>query len=355
MFVSAKHVVLLLCAAIASAQSLRQLADQRGIRIGAAAAPAYLSEPQYGATLAREFNQLEPENVMKFGPIHPGPTTYNFDPADALVNFAKTNHMAVRGHTLVWHKQLPSWLTHGDFTPAQLSSLLHDHIRTVVGRYAGQVYAWDVVNEAFNDDGSIRRTLWSDAPGIGLAETAYIEQAFRWARDADPRALLFYNDYGAETINAKSDAIYAMVQDFKSRGVPIDGVGLQMHLTTNAGSLAGMESNLRRLTSLGVQVQITELDVRLPVDSSGAAATADLAAQAQLYRDIVALCLKFSRCTAIQTWGFTDKHSWIPRAYPGRGAALEFDANYQPKAAYHSMVSAFESAPPALARETTVR
>jgi endo-1,4-beta-xylanase len=337
---------------VGSAQPLRQLADQRGIRIGAAAAPTYFSESQYGATLAREFNQLEPENAMKFGPIHPGPTSYNFDPADTLVNFAKPNNMSVRGHTLVWHNQLPSWLTGGGFTPAQLSSQLQDHIRTVMGRYAGQVYAWDVVNEAFNDNGTLRSTLWSDSPGIGLTATAYIEQAFRWAHDADPKALLFYNDYGAELTNAKSDAIYAMVQDFKSRGVPFDGVGLQMHLTTNTGSLASMEANLRRLTGLGVQVQITELDVRIPVDSSGNATAADLATQAQIYHDIVALCLKFSRCTAVQTWGFTDEHSWIPGTYPGLGAALEFDTNYQPKAAYTSMTSAFQSAPPVLASAT---
>ena len=341
--------VLFLCVTIGSAQSLRQLAGQRGIKIGAAAAPAYFSETQYGATLSREFNQLEPENAMKFGPIHPGPTTYSFGSADTLVNFAKTNNMAVRGHTLVWHKQLPSWLIRGGFTPAQLSSILQDHIRTVVGRYAGQVYAWDVVNEAFNDDGSIRSTLWSDSPGIGLTGTGYIEQALRWVHDADPQALLFYNDYGAELTNTKSNAIYAMVQDFKSRGVPIDGVGLQMHLTTNTGSLASMESNLRRLTSLEVHVQITELDVRIPVDSSGNAGAADLPTQARIYDDIVALCLKFSRCTAIQTWGFTDKHSWIPSTYAGRGAALEFDANYQPKPAYSSMMSVFQSAPTVIA------
>ena len=281
--------VLFLCVTIGSAQSLRQLAGQRGIKIGAAAAPAYFSETQYGATLSREFNQLEPEDAMKFGPIHPGPTTYSFGSADTLVNFAKTNNMAVRGHTLVWHKQLPSWLSGGGFTPAQLSSILQDHIRTVVGRYAGQVYAWDVVNEAFNDDGSIRSTLWSDSPGIGLTGTGYIEQALRWVHDADPQALLFYNDYGAELTNTKSNAIYAMVQDFKSRGVPIDGVGLQMHLTTNTGSLASMESNLRRLTSLEVHVQITELDVRIPVDSSGNAGAADLPTQARIYGDIVAL------------------------------------------------------------------
>src|SRR6202030_256025 len=136
--------------------------------------------------------------------------------------FARAHNMAVRGHTLVWYNQNPSWLTGGNFTPDQLASQLHDHIAAVVGHYAGQVYAWDVVNEAFNDNGTMRSTIWSDTPGIGLPGTAYIEQAFRWAHAADPRALLFYNDYNGETVNSKSDAIYRMAQDFKARGVPID-------------------------------------------------------------------------------------------------------------------------------------
>ena len=332
----------------AAAQSLRQLADQRGIHIGAAADPSRLSEALYAATLAGEFNQVEPENAMKFGPIHPGPATYNFGPPDALVAFGRANKMAVRGHTLLWHNQNPSWLTGGSYSPAQLSSILKDHISAVVGHYAGQVYAWDVVNEAFKDDGTLRSSIWSDSPGIGFPGTAYIEQAFRWANAADPQALLFYNDYNAELSNAKSDAIYRMAQDFKSRGVPLHGIGLQMHLTVNPGSLASMDSNIKRITDLGLQVQITELDVRLPVDSSGTASEASLAVQAQIYYDLVALCLKYPLCTAVQTWGFTDKYSWIPGTFPGMGAGLEFDASYQAKPAAHSMQNALATAPPVI-------
>lgn len=336
--------VLPFCALTLAAQPLRQFADSRGIRIGAAVIPSLLEEEPYAATLAREFNQVEPESVMKFGPIHPSPTEYHFGPADALVAFARQNRMVVRGHTLLWHRQQPAWLTGGGFQPAQLSTILQDHIRRVVGHYAGEVYAWDVVNEAFREDGSLRPTIWFNAPGIGPQGTGYIEQAFRWAREADPRALLFYNDYSAEDTNTKSDAIYQMVRDFKTRGVPIDGVGMQMHLTTKVAPLAGMEANMRRLIGLGLEIQITELDVRLPVDSAGNAAPADIAAQAQIYRDVVSLCLKAARCTAIQTWGFTDKHSWIPGEFPGLGAALEFDARYRPKPAYQGMQEALRVA-----------
>jgi endo-1,4-beta-xylanase len=202
-----------------------------------------------------------------------------------------------------------------------------------VRHFAGQVYAWDVVNEAFNDDGTLRHTIWSDKPGLASPGTGYIEQAFRWAHAADPAATLFYNDYSAEPLNAKSDAIYKMAQDFKSRGVPLDGIGLQMHLTAQPPPFSSMEANIKRLTDLGLEVQITELDVRLPVDATGAASAADLATESRIYRQVAALCLGSARCTALQTWGFTDKYSWIPGEYHGLGAALEFDFHYAPKPA----------------------
>lgn len=332
----------------ASGQSLRQLADQRGIRIGAAVDPSHFGETAYATTLSREFNQAQPENVMKFGLIHPGANTYSFSAADSIVAFAQANSMAVRGHTLVWYQQNPTWLTGGNYTPAQLSAILQDHITTVMGHYAGQVYAWDVVNEAFNDDGTLRSTIWSNTPGIGLTGTGYIEQALRWARAADPKALLFYNDYNGETVNSKSDAIYKMAQDFLARGVPLDGVGFQMHLTANPGSLTSMTQNLQRFADLGLQVQITEFDVRLPVDSSGVASASSLATQAQIYQNITTLCLKIARCTAVQAWGFTDKYSWIPGTFAGFGAGLPFDATYQAKSASTSMLTALTTSPPVI-------
>jgi endo-1,4-beta-xylanase len=245
--------------------------------------------------------------------------------------------MAVRGHTLVWHNQVAGWVRNGNYTPEQLSSILEEHIGTVVGHFAGKVYAWDVVNEAFETDGSLRKTVWSGSPG-------YIEQAFKWAHAADPKALLFYNDYSAEVVNRKSDAIYEMAQDFKARGVPLDGIGLQMHVGAKPGSLAGMEANIKRIAGLGLQVQITEFDVKLPVDASGVATPESLETQARVYHDIVGMCLKNPKCTGIQTWGFTDRYSWIPGTNKGFGAALEFDANYQPKPAYQSILEAMRGA-----------
>jgi endo-1,4-beta-xylanase len=332
-------IALLLCA-IAGGESLRELADKRGVKIGAAAVPARLGEPDYARVLSTEFNLVEPENALKFGPVHPAPDRYNFAPVDALMLFAKKHNMAVRGHTLVWHRQNPPWVTNGNHTPQQLSAILREHIRTVAGRYAGRIYAWDVVNEAFNDDGSIRGTIWSEKPGIGLPGLAYIEQALRWAREADPKARLFYNDYSAEGMNPKSDAIYRMAADFKKRGVPLDGVGLQMHFTLDPPPLTAMQANIQRLTDLGLDVEITELDVRLPMPAGAPTAEA-LAAQTRIYGDIVALCLKNPRCKTIQTWGFTDKYSWIPRSFPGTGSALIFDASYAPKGAHDAIKQAF--------------
>jgi endo-1,4-beta-xylanase len=304
---------------------------------GAAAASRFLAEADYSAILGSEFSQLQPENEMKFGPIHPRPDTdpnpYDFKGGDALVAFAQNHKMVVRGHTLVWHRQVPQWVDKGGFSAPQLADILHSHIKTVMTHYASKVYAWDVVNEAFEDDGTMRHTIWYDQPGIGSgAGTRYIEQALRWARENDPGAKLFYNDYDAEEMNKKSDAIYAMAKDFKTRGVPLDGVGFQAHVSLRFDDPAKLKSfakNLERFAKLGLELHITELDVRLD-DSSPAA----LAAQAKLYGEITTLCVQQPACKVLQTWGFTDKHSWIPGFYKGQGWALLWDDRYEKKPAY---------------------
>jgi endo-1,4-beta-xylanase len=186
----------------------------------------------------------------------------------------------------------------------------------------------------------VKDSPWYNQPGIGLSDkgTAYVEQAFRWAHDADPRALLFYNDNGGEGLNRKSDAVYAMVKDFKRRGVPIDGVGLQMHISQLDFDTAAVAANIARLTALGLQVHITELDVSLPVDGKGLPRNDDLLHQAEVYRGVARVCAQNPGCTAIQSWGFTDKYSWIgSHSHGTRGAALPFDRAYKPKPAYDAM------------------
>jgi endo-1,4-beta-xylanase len=323
-------------------QTLREAAAKSGILVGTAVRPEQLTEPGYAATLAREFNMLEPENALKWESIHPGPDTFDFAAGDRLVDFAIAHQMKVRGHTLVWHQQNPPWLTKEQRTPEQLAHILEQHIKTVVGHYRGKVFAWDVVNEAFDEgknEGKLRSTLWREQPGIGLANRgySYIEQCFRWAHAADPDALLFYNEAGAEAMNRKSDAIYAMVKDFRTRSVPIDGVGLQMHIFNLHPDVGSISANIARLTALGVQVHITELDVALPVDADGNAQNADLQAQANVYHEIASACLSHKGCSAIQTWGFTDKYSWIGWfSKHTKGAALLFGREYQVKPSYEA-------------------
>jgi endo-1,4-beta-xylanase len=310
---------------------LRTLANPRGLRLGSAVDRGFrypgADGVKFKATMAREFNVLTPENDMKHQRIHPARDVYRFEPADSLVAFAEANGMQVRGHTLVWHQQLASWLTSGTWTADESRALLQDHITRVAGHYRGHVIAWDVVNEALADDGSLRSSFWLDHIGRD-----YIELAFRWAHDADPDALLFYNDYNIEGINTKSDSAYELIRGLLARGVPIHGVGLQAHFQLG-GVPSTLGANIARFAALGLKVHITELDVRMPVPS-----TADkLAAQANDYRQVVQVCVQTPACGAVVMWGFTDKESWVPGTFPGWGDALIMDASYAPKPAFGAL------------------
>jgi len=257
--------------------------------VGTAVRPEQLSERAYAATLAREYNMVEPEDAMKWWVLRPDSAGFDFRPADRVVDFARAHGMKARGHTLVWGRSNPPWLSDRHWEPKELSRLLQEHIARVVGHYRGQVFAWDVVNEAFDEHGRLRSSIWYDQPGIGFAgdATRYIEEVFRWAHAAAPDARLFYNDAEAETKNVKSDAILAMVKDFRRRGVPIDGVGLQMHLRDLNPDIEGIRANIERFVALGIQVHITEMDVALRTDAEGKVVDPeDLARQAELYRQI---------------------------------------------------------------------
>ena len=333
--------LVLLTSILCLPQSLRQAGDRDGVLVGTAVRPSQLSETAYASTLAREFSMVEAEDAMKWAILRPDQATYDFRQGDEVVRFAQAHQMKVRGHCLVWGRYNPDWLTQGHFTTRQLSRLLREHITRVMKHYRSQVFAWDVVNEALDENGDVRDSLWYNQPGIGWSQkgTAYIEQVFRWAHKADPHALLFYNEAEGEGLNRKSDAIYTMVKDFKRRGVPIDGVGLQMHIPTLDAEIPAIAANIARLTALGVQVHIKELDVSLPVDSNGLPRPDNLTRQAEVYRGIVRACLNSAGCTAIQTWGFTDKYSWIgSHSRNARGQALPFDRAYQAKPAYRAIL-----------------
>ncbi len=312
---------------------LRTLAETRGlrIRIGAAAGSLFnttdATGQQFMKTLADEFNALTPENEMKFGALQPSRGVFRYTRPDSMVAFAKANNMQVRGHTLAWHSQLPSWITSGTWTATEAKQLLDAHIGAVVSHYKGQLAAWDVVNEAWTDGApTLRPGFWSDRLGRG-----YVEQAFRTAYAADSTTPLYYNDYNIEPVNAKSDSVYAMLSDLKRRGVPVHGVGMQMHLIAGSlPSIASVAENFARFAALGLKIQITEMDIRLQTPST----PTTLATQAQNYRDILNVCLQQSACNMVVTWGVSDRASWIPGTFAGFGEALLFDNAFARKPAY---------------------
>ncbi|MDX2023818.1 MAG: endo-1,4-beta-xylanase [Deltaproteobacteria bacterium] len=321
--------------------SLREAAAAKGLLVGAALSPSHFGEPLYKTVAGREFNALTPENEMKWVNTEPQRGRFAFGPGDALVQFARDNDMKVRGHALVWYQAIPSYL---EALPAdELRTAMLDHIKAVATHWKGQVYAWDVVNEAIEDgsSGMLRRT--SVFAKLG---PSYLDEAFRAAHEADPEALLFYNDYDGEAAgSAKSEAIFALVKRLKESGVPISGVGLQSHLDPRRlPDYAAVKRNMERLVSLGLTVNISELDV--PVGAIDGDMATKLGRQAEIYDSFVGTCLQTTGCTGVTLWGFTDKHSWlnIPEFAQYRGTGphmpLLFDDAYNPKPSYVSLRTA---------------
>ncbi|NIY69555.1 endo-1,4-beta-xylanase [Streptomyces malaysiensis] len=309
------------------ASTLGAQAAQSGRYFGTAVAAGKLGDGTYSTILDREFNMVTPENEMKWDTTERSRGSFNFGPADQIANRATSRGQRVRGHTLVWHSQLPGWVSSiGDANT--LRSVMNNHINSVMGHYKGKVYAWDVVNEAFADGGSgqHRSSVFQNLLGDG-----FIEEAFRTARSADPAAKLCYNDYNIENWNdAKTQGVYRMVRDFKARGVPIDCVGLQSHFGAG-GPPASFQTTLSSFAALGVDVQITELDI------AQAPATA--------YANTVKACMSVSRCTGITVWGIRDTDSWRGGENP-----LLFDGGGNKKAAYNATLTALGGTP--VARST---
>ena len=314
------------------ADPLRDAANVSGKLVGTAVQSGFLRMPQYSAVVGRHFNYLTAEYEMKMATIAQSPGFENFAAGDAIVGYALANGMRVKGHALVWHGSVPAWV---DALPAaDLRTMLESYIRNVVAHYRGQVMAWDVVNEAVADDGSgLRDTVFRRKLGDG-----YIAEAFRAARQADPSAKLIYNDYGGEGLNSKSNRIYDLVRSLIAQGVPIDGVGLQMHITaSNPPGSASVASNMRRLADLGLLVNISEMDVRIR-DAPGALQSR-LELQKTVYKSMVTVCMDEPRCDAVTFWGFTDAYSWIDNQF-GPDDPLLFDELYAPKPAFHGVLEA---------------
>jgi endo-1,4-beta-xylanase len=339
-----------------SQQSLRDLAARHGLYFGTAVDVSALNDstdPQYRSLVASQFSMVTAENVMKWQVLEPTQGVYDWSQADQLVAFAQANGQRVRGHVLTWQNQLPTWLTSGvannTISDSQLRDLLHKHITDVVTHFRGKIWQWDVVNEAVSDP-------WDSPPQIHLKGfwaqhlgPGYIADAFRWARAADPDALLFYNDYNIEAFgnggpSDKTTYVYNMVKDLRAQDVPIDGVGSQGHLDTQYGNYDAFQisSTLDKFASLGVATAFTEVDARSVLTpavqaNSSAEINPRLQASAENFSVLLQGCLASRHCLSFTVWGFTDKHSWVPGWFknPPEGLATLYDTNYQPKRAYN--------------------
>ncbi len=288
-------------------------------------------DPSYRQLFLQRFDGMTPEYEMKMTHVQPQRGVFNFAITDELVNFAEQNGKTIRGHTLVWHNSLPSWLTGRTWTRDELIAVMQHHIATVVGRYKGRIQEWDVVNEALNDNGTWRSTIWFNVIGPD-----YVALAFEAAHAADPDARLFYNDFNADRMNSKSTAIYNMVLGLKNAGVPIHGVGMQAHQSTTYNSVQmSMEPVIERLGAIGIETQVTEMDVKVAAASH--LSTADkLQLQADIYSAAATACQAQPTCTRFSVWGPTDKYTWLGSAE----MPLLFDTNYQPKPSWYAVAAA---------------
>jgi endo-1,4-beta-xylanase len=303
-------------------QPLRDLGRRRGILVGTAVRGDVLKGNRaYRQLVARQFSSVTAENEMKWALAEPSQGTFDFGPGDEIVDAAQGAGQAVRGHTLVWHAQLPGWVS--QLGPQGLAAAMREHILREMGHYAGRVGVWDVVNEAISDRGALRGSVFLRRLGPD-----YIATAFRVAHEADPKARLYINEIGAESIGPKSDRLYEVVRDLKAAGVPIDGVGFQVHSNLR-GVPPDFVANMERFRALGLDVAITEADVGLKLPPSDA----DLRAQADVYTTIVRACLAV-RCASLTFWGFTDGRSWISETEAGMGAATLLDDALRPKPAF---------------------
>lgn len=342
-----------------------------GIHIGAAVARHWLeSEVAYRELLLREFDSLTPENEAKWDVLQPSRDTWYFEPADALVDFAQSEALTVRGHTLVWHSQRPYWID-AIQDAEDMRAAMRAHITATLDHFRGRVPRWDVVNEAFADGIEWNGTWLRDWRATQLLGSGYIAEAFQMAREVDPDIDLFYNDYNNDGRGGKADQIYAMVEDLVEQGVPIDGVGFQLHINAtptqitpggqfwsslypNFYNVDAFADNIDRYAALGLKVHITEMDVRVrspfhhpdhAPDGTSRNSTPITATEARLqaniYYDYVSACVeKYPACDAITFWGVADQYSWY-----APDPALPFDATYAPKAAYDAIMAALEEVP----------
>jgi endo-1,4-beta-xylanase len=312
-----------------------QAPPKRTITIGTAVGAGYLAgaDPRYRQTLIANFSGITPENEMKWETIEPAEGVFDYAPAEYIVDFATAHGMSVHGHNLVWNKQLPGWLTSKSWTRSQLEAILHQHIAEVVGHFRGQVHEWDVVNEPFNNDGTLKSDIWSTVIG-----PEYIALALRWAHEADPTARLFINDYDIDWDGPKRAAMVALATRLKAEGVPLDGIGMEEHVSLDwAPSEQQIEESMQSFQALGLEVEVTEMDVA-KAEFAGTNEEVE-AAKAIVFAAAAHACRAVSACTRFSVWGVSDAVSWLGEGEVG----LPFNGNYEPTPSWLAIQSNLEN------------
>jgi endo-1,4-beta-xylanase len=311
----------------AATPTLPQLAEAQGRYSGGEITGNLLSNPTVTSLAGTTFDMITPGNEMKWDTTEPSRGSFNFGPGDQIVTFAQGKSMRIRGHNLVWHSQLPSWVS--SLPLNQVQAAMENHITTEATHYKGKLYAWDVVNEPFEENGTLRNDVFFQAMGQG-----YIADALRTAHAADPNAKLYLNDFNIEGSGVKADAMFNLVQSLLAQGVPINGVGFESHFIL--GQIPStLQANMQRFAALGIDVAITELDDRIQLPATGTS----LNQQATEFGNVEKACLAVSRCVGVTQWAVGDADSWIPGFFSGFGAATMFDSNYQPKPAFNALVT----------------
>jgi endo-1,4-beta-xylanase len=320
-------------AALAPGTPLKTLAQAAGGRyFGSDMTGNLLSQSTVTQLQAQQFNMVTPGNEMKWDTTEPSNGTFNFAPGDQIVSYAQANGERLRCHNLVWSSQLPSWVS--ALPASQVQAAMETHITTEATHYKGECYAWDVVNEPFNSDGSFESDPFFNAMGSG-----YIADALRTAHAADPNAKLYLNDYNIEGENAKSNAMFSLAQSLLAQGVPLNGIGFESHFILGQVP-SDMEANMQRFANLGLDVAVTELDDRITLPAT----TANLQQQATDFSTVVKDCLGVSRCVGVTQWAVGDADSWVPGTFSGQGAATMFDQNYNPKPAFTAVQNTLAAA-----------
>jgi len=322
------YIIIALTISTVNAQTLKSAAGSR--YFGAAIAQAHLqnaSDPKFAQFGMQQFSGATPENEMKWESTEPTQGTFTFSEADVVVQFAQANDMRLRCHNLVWGQQLAPFVS--QLPLDQVQDAMVSHITGVMSHFKGDCFAWDVVNEPFNDDGTFQATPFFNAMG-----EEYITIALQTARSIDPNAHLYINDFNTEGVNAKSNAMLNLTSGLKAQGL-LDGVGFESHFILNEIP-SDLQTNMERFTAVGLEVAITELDIRITLPATDE----DLQNQATQYAEVVSACVAISDCVGVTTWGITDVYSWVPGTFPGMGAALLFDDTYNEKPAFAATISA---------------